>query len=161
MWPAIGSMVLYGIWAFALERLSKLMSPMMMLAFSSAMWFCTEPIQFLIYWRLAKARGEVFTVSVATVGWQALILLTVSLGTLMMIIALKRESTAIATAVPSAYPIVALLLGVVFAHKSFRLTEWIGSLLVVAFKFRFVQSKPVIICDRLLKRLVAPTSKVP
>ena len=131
MLESIGAMIMYGIWAFALERMSKTMNPMMLMAFTSIGWFIIDPIQGLIYWKLGKIQNSTLSPTFHTYLWFILVVITTSIGTGLLTISMKRDSQVISTVIPSAYPIIALILGVIFANKSFKLTDWIGTLCVV------------------------------
>ena len=131
MWQACVALVAFGIWAFAMERLSKILQPMMLMACSSMIWFFLEPLVGVFYWKLGKAQGEVFTFSYSVLWWFLLVVLMGSIGTTLMTISLRNESQVIATVIPSAYPVVALLLSMLFVGKSFQLLEWLGSILII------------------------------
>lgn len=132
MWEALGSLLMYGVWAFAMERASKTMPPLMVLVFISLLWLLVDPLQTLVYWKLARSQGEVFHPTRYTFLWGLLVVLSGNTGNALMMLSLKKAPRGLATAVPSAYPLVALLLGVLFAGQVFKASEWVGVVLVVA-----------------------------
>lgn len=120
--------VSWGIWAFALRKAVSHMPPLA----AYVAYGLTSLLLVPVYVLFARAWNSPLKFPLAGTAWSVAAATLVAFGVVAMMYAMRGEDASKVVALTASYPLVTLLLAVVFLEESFTATRAVGILAIAA-----------------------------
>lgn len=117
----------YGIWGFAQKFAIKTMSPLMVQLCVAYVYSSLAPVVFLYM----KSTGVPMEWNTSGIIWSTVAVLSGIFGSLALLTALQSSAAGLTSSIASTYPLITLVLGVVFLGEIITVQKFMGVVTII------------------------------